>query len=153
MVEFKLVISDSKTGKTVQKVVSEQDSKGLYELKIGDTFKGELVGFTGYEFKITGGSDTGGFAMRQDVTGLRRVLIHAVEGVGLKKKAKGVRQRKRVAPNNVSELTAQINCVIVKAGKTSLFEEAKPEEATPAKEKKEEKKEAPAEKKTENKKE
>ena len=63
MVEFKLTIGDPKTGKCVQKTVSENAAKAFIGLKIGDTVKGEAIDLTGYEFLITGGSDFCGFPM------------------------------------------------------------------------------------------
>jgi len=43
--------------------------------------------------------------------------------IGMKKKDKGVRQRKTVVGNTVSDLTAQINVKILKYGKVSLAPE------------------------------
>jgi len=63
MAEFKLVISDPKTGKSTQKEVQDANAKKLMGLKIGQTFKGEIIDLTGYEFEIRGGSDSAGFMM------------------------------------------------------------------------------------------
>ncbi|RMF05823.1 30S ribosomal protein S6e [Candidatus Woesearchaeota archaeon] len=128
MVEFKLVISDPKTGKTVQRVLSEEQSDALIGMSIGDNFKGDLVGLAGYEFVITGGSDYCGFPMRKDVPGTLRKKIYAVGGVGINKtKGKGIRTRKRVAPATIHAKTAQVNVKIVKKGKEDLFAEPKEE--------------------------
>ncbi|PIN86996.1 30S ribosomal protein S6e [Candidatus Woesearchaeota archaeon CG10_big_fil_rev_8_21_14_0_10_44_13] len=144
MVEFKIVISDPKSGKTVQKEVKDEQAKNLVGLKIGDTFKGEMLDLTGYEFTITGGSDYCGFPMRKDIEGSARKKILAVKGVGVsnKKKArgkdmkymrtmKGMRQRVSVAGNTVFDKTAQINVKITKHGKADLFPK-KEEAAQPA---------------------
>jgi len=141
MVEFKVVISDPKTGRSVQREVKEENAKNLVGLKIGDNFKGELIDLTGYEFQITGGSDYCGFPMRQDVPGSARKKILGVKGVGLinKKKArgkdvkymrtmKGMRQRVTVAGNTIFDKTAQVNLKIVKIGKENIFPEPKKEE-------------------------
>ena len=69
MAEFKIVISDPKKGKSLQRELKDDAAKGLVGKKIGDTFKGELIDLPGYEFKITGGSDKAGFPMRWDVIG------------------------------------------------------------------------------------
>jgi len=95
MVSFKLVIG-SKTGICVQKEIQEPEAKALIGKKIGDSVKGEELGLAGYEFIVTGGSDNCGFPMRKDVEGTSRKRILAVQGVGLKKKAKGIRVRKTV---------------------------------------------------------
>ncbi|MFT4326288.1 MAG: 30S ribosomal protein S6e [Candidatus Woesearchaeota archaeon] len=125
---LKIVIADPKAGKSLQKEV--EDAKFLMGLKIGNTFKGENLDLTGYEFKITGGSDASGFPMRKDIEGSKRVKILAVKGVGLKEKRKGQRQRKTVAGGTISQNTAQLNVIVTKAGSQSLFEE--PASETPA---------------------
>ena len=131
MTEFKLVIADPKTGKCSQREVKDQDAAFFLGKKIKDVVKGEVLGLQGYEFEITGGSDDCGFPMRYDVNGFTRKKILAISGVGLKKKGKGIRQRKTVCGNIVHEKTSQINLKILKAGKEPLEkdpeEEAKPE--------------------------
>jgi len=109
------------------KQIEIEDAKGLYDKKIGDTFKGEVVDLPGYEFEIMGGSDNAGFPMRQDVNiaGRRKVLI--THGTGNKKTRKGMRLRKTVAGTIVYAGTAQLNVKAVKEGKQSLFEEPKAE--------------------------
>lgn len=143
MVGFKIVIG-AKDGKCYQKEVPEEDSKNLLGKKIGDTVKGETVGLTGYEFEITGGTDSAGFPMRKDIVGTGRKRILAVSGVGLKKKAKGRRKRKTVCGNTIHPKISQINLKILKEGKETLgaAPEAKEGEAGATAE---EKKEAPKE--------
>lgn len=120
MSDIKVVIADPKTGKCYQKEVKSDVAVAFLGMKIGQNFKGETIDLAGYEFMITGGSDTAGFPMRKDVAGIRRKKIFAISGVGMKRKDKGVRQRKTVVGNTVSELTAQINVKIIKYGKDSL---------------------------------
>jgi small subunit ribosomal protein S6e len=124
MAKIKLVIGD-KSGKTKQVEVEEGNAKSLIGMKLGDTFKGETVDMTGYEFEITGGSDASGFPMRKDVEGSAKKKILIVGGVGSKPKRSGQRTRKMVAGNTVNE----------KTGQTPLFEEPKAEEEAPAEEK------------------
>jgi len=165
MTDLRIVISDPKTGKSVQREVKEDATKPFFGLKLGQKVKGELLDLTGFEFTLTGGSDDSGFPMRRDIEGTAKKRILATGGVGINKKLrKGMRIRKTVAGNTVGAQTAQINLKIEKAGKEDLFpkpeapaeekkEEAKKEE--PKEEKKEEPKaeEKPAEKKEEKKKE
>jgi len=156
MVGFKVVIG-TKDGKCHQKEVSEEDSKNLIGKKIGDTIKGEVIGLTGYEFDITGGTDYAGFPMRKDIVGTGRKRILAVSGVGLKKKAKGLRKRKTVCGNTIHVKISQINLKVLKEGKEKLGaapkEEAKegeaPKEEAPKEKPKEAPKEAPKEEKKE----
>ena len=136
MVEFKIVIGDKK-GKCVQKEIKDADAEHFLGMKIGDKVNGELLGLTGYEFEITGGSDAAGFPMRADVSGSARKKILAISGVGISNKKKyrdrkkkglrvmeGMRQRKTVAGNTIYEKTAQINLKVLKEGKQPLAEAA-----------------------------
>lgn len=125
MVEFKVVISDPKTGLSVQKEVKEPAAKAFLGLKMGDTLKGEIIDLQGYDFEITGGSDFCGFPMRKDVMGVGRKKILAYVGVGVRKQVKGMLQRKTVCGNTVHAKIAQINLKANKIGSADIFTEAK----------------------------
>src|SRR3989338_2963762 len=125
MVEFKVVISDPKTGLSVQKEVKEPAAKAFLGLKMGDTLKGEVIDLQGYDFEITGGSDFCGFPMRKDVVGVGRKKILAYVGVGVRKQEKGMLQRKTVCGNTVHAKIAQINLKANKIGSADIFAEAK----------------------------
>jgi len=120
MVSFKLVIG-TKDGKCAQKEIQEPEAKAIVGKKLGDTLPGADLGFAGYEFQITGGSDKCGFPMRKDVDGEGRKKILSIQGVGLKKKAKGIRQRKTVCGNTIHDSISQINLKVLKEGSESLF--------------------------------
>lgn len=151
MVEFKLVIGDPKSGKCYQKVVQEDNAKPFIGLKIGDTVKGEVIGLTGYEFLITGGSDYAGVPMRKDVQGQGRARILIVKGVGVKRFTKkfrknkvmrkyhGTKQRRTVAGNMIHAKTAQINMKIMAHGTTPLVSEGSEKKEEPKKEEKKKK--------------
>ncbi|MCX6707385.1 MAG: 30S ribosomal protein S6e [Candidatus Woesearchaeota archaeon] len=151
--DIKIVISDPKTGKSVQRELKDDSVNPVMGLKIGDALKGDSVGLEGFEFKITGGSDNAGFPMRKDVPGTGRKKILGIKGIGVNNKMKyrgkdmkglrtmnGMRTRKTVAANIIYAGTAQINLMITKSGKENIFPE-KPKEAKEG--------EAPAEKKAE----
>lgn len=125
MADFKVVVSDPKTGLTVQKEVKDPSSKALMGLKIGDTVKGESIELQGYEFEITGGSDFCGFPMRKDVLGVGRKRILAYSGTGVRKQEKGMLQRKTVCGNTIHAKIAQINLKATKIGPADVFAEAK----------------------------
>lgn len=125
--EIKIVLSNPKTGKSYQKILKDTEAKAFMGLKIGDTVRGEILNLPGYEFQITGGSDYAGFPMRSDVPGILRKRIYAVSGVGIRKKEKGLKQRKTVAGNTIYEKTAQVNLKVIKEGKLPLGED-KPKE-------------------------
>lgn len=128
MAEIKLNMGHK--GKTYKAVIAEDNIKFLAGKKIGDTFKGEGIDMPGYEFQITGGSDSAGFPMRKDVEGTSKKKILISSGVGLRKiPRKGYRVRKSVAGNTVYERTAQLNVKVIKEGKNKLGAEATAEEA------------------------
>lgn len=158
--DIKLTISDSKTGKSYKRELKGQDSKVLIGKKIGDIVKGDNIGFSGYEFQITGGSDDCGFPMRRDVEGITRRKIYSVKSKGIRIAEKGIKLRKTVAGNTIGVKTSQVNMKIAKEGKEKFAEEKKEGEEKPKEEKaadiKEEKQEKAAdikEKKVEHKKE
>ena len=145
MVDFKIVISDPKTGKTYQKEVKDEDARKFIGLKIGDKLKGDFLELGNVEIEVTGGSDYCGFPMRKDVFGSGRKKILAVGGVGIRNKEKGIKKRKTVCGNTIHAKISQIN-VRVLGGKPIKVKEEKPKaEEKPAKAEKkvEEKKDEP----------
>ncbi|MFC1691020.1 30S ribosomal protein S6e [Nanoarchaeota archaeon] len=151
MAEYKIVLNDPKTGKSYQKELKEQAADQLKGKKIGDAVKGDLLGLSGYEFKITGGSDSAGFPMRADNPGINRKRVLIMKGsVGLRKAPKGIKKRRTVCGNIITETMAQVNMKITKHGSGPIAEEAPKEEAAKEGEApKEEKAEAPKEEKSE----
>ncbi|MBI3037390.1 30S ribosomal protein S6e [Candidatus Woesearchaeota archaeon] len=125
MAEFKVVISDPKTGLSVQREVKDPAAKAFLGLKIGDSIKGETIDLQGYEFEITGGSDFCGFPMRKDVLGVGRKKILAYSGIGVRKQEKGMLQRKTVCGNTIHAKIAQVNLKAVKVGPTDIFSTVK----------------------------
>lgn len=120
MVEFKLVIGDSKSGKSYQKEVKDKEAKAFLGKTIGEKVNGNDCGFLGYEFLVTGGSDYCGFPMRKDNKGTSRKKILSTRGVGIKTKEKGLKVRKNVAGNTIHNKITQINLKILKNGKEPL---------------------------------
>ena len=90
------------------------------------------------ELEITGGSDSSGFPMRKDVSGPRRVGVILSSGTGFRKQGKGVRAKRNVRGNIISDQIVQVNTKVVVAGSKPL-EEIFPKSAAGA-EKKDEKK-------------
>ena len=116
MPELKFVINDPKSGKSYQK----QHDLDLSGKKIGETITGNELGLSGFELQITGGSDTAGFPMRKDIPGAVRKFALLSRGPGVKIKRKGLKVRKAVRGNTISNLTAQINLRITKYGKDTI---------------------------------
>lgn len=120
MVDFRLVVSEPKTGKTFQKVLTPDESSKLYGKKLGETVKGELFGLSGYELKITGGTDKDGFPMRIDVEGTGRKRILLSGGTGFRPDEKGLRRRKMIRAKLVGPDVSQLNTSVVKKGTVDI---------------------------------
>ena len=114
------VVIGTKQGKVAQKEIAEDQAYTWAGKKLGDHIKGEVFDLPGYEFEISGGSDNCGFPMRKDVTGPGRKKILTVGSTGVKAVGRGIRIRKTVCGNTVSERTAQLNLKILKEGPTPL---------------------------------
>lgn len=126
MVEIKIVIGHK--GKSYQKTISDE----LVGRKLGEKISGDLIGLKDYKLEITGGSDTAGFPMRKDVPGIGRKKPLLTKGPGVYIERKGMRIRKTIRGNTISDDTAQINLKVLKEGSESLEKLFKKEE--PAKE-------------------
>jgi small subunit ribosomal protein S6e len=151
MAEIKIVIG-RKDGKSFQEKVNEENASNLYDKKIGDKFSGKELGIEGledYEFQISGGSDASGFPMRNDIEGAgkRRLLSKRSRGFNLRRA--GLRRKKTIAGNTVSESTSQLNLKIMKEGKKPLDKESESEKEEAKSE--ESNKEEPKKEKEENK--
>ena len=108
MANFKLTISDVK-GKSITKELKEGDANPLMGLIVGAETDAAIVGLAG-KLKITGGSDKSGVPMRGDLHGMARKRILLSKGVGLQDTEKGLRKRKLVRGNTVSDEIFQVNC-------------------------------------------
>ncbi len=117
--ECKIVINDSKTGKSYQKTLSEDQLEFFLGKKLGEEIDLSFLGLDGYTGKITGGSHATGIPMRKEIDsiGLKKILIE--KGIGNKQ---GVRRRKSVAGNTISQFTSQINVSIAKYGEKEIGE-------------------------------
>jgi len=133
---MKIVISDPKTGKSFGIEVPKDKESGLIGKKIGDKLEGGILGADGYDLQITGGSDLAGFPIRMDVSGPRRAGIIISSGAGYRTAGKGMREKRNVRGNIISDQIMQVNTKVASAGSKPL------EELFPAaaKEKKDEKK-------------
>ncbi len=113
------VVIGTKEGKTYQKELSQEEAESLYGRVLGEELRGELLGFSGVTFTITGGSDANGFPMRADLDGQNRKKILITKGTGFKGKLRGkrfggLRVKKTIAGNTVFEKTHQLNLKVTK---------------------------------------
>ena len=122
----------------------ESDSEDLVGKKIGEKVHGKEIDakLEGFEFEITGTSDSSGFAGKKDldIPGTKRELLLAgnwgcwQEPKGLRKTRPqtrdGLRLRKTVRGNTISRAVVQINVSVKKEGHKKL-EELFPEQNQP----------------------
>jgi small subunit ribosomal protein S6e len=108
MVQFKLVLSDPKTGKSEVQELKDNNAQLLVGRKIGEAVDGIPMGLSG-KMVVTGGSDKAGFPMRGDVQGAGKKYVLLTRGVGLKTELEGGKKRKLIRGNTISEEIYQVN--------------------------------------------
>ena len=128
MVEFKIVVNDTKTGKSHNILVSGHHANSLIGKKINDEVDGIFVSLPGYKLQITGGTDKNGFPMRKDLPGTTRRRLLLSESLGFKPKDSGVRKKKSVRGNTINQEVVQINMKVVKHSSRSIEDIIKVEE-------------------------
>ncbi|MFH0927305.1 MAG: 30S ribosomal protein S6e [Candidatus Micrarchaeota archaeon] len=119
---MKLVIGDSKSGKSFQAEVQKDHESLLIGKKIGDEIDGSQFGAAGYTLQISGGTDIAGFPMRKDVDGPRRKKLLLASGPGFRQKQKGERAKKVIRGNIISDEIQQVNFKVKTAGPKPLGE-------------------------------
>lgn len=133
MTEFKIVIG-MKDGKSLQKELKGGEADALHNKKIGDKIPGEPIGFPGYEFLVTGGSDKCGFPMRKGIHQARQKIFLKGRTVGYsgkdrnKKAQPGLITRKTVCGDRISKIIHQVNLKVLKEGHQPLIEPKAAEE-------------------------
>lgn len=127
MVEFKIVLS-TKDGQSYQKDLGGLEAEQLLKKRIGEPISGDLIGFSGYEFKITGGSDKCGFPLRKGIQQDRQKVLMG-KGVGFSGKKrdntsqKGLVKRRTVCGEMITKNTRQVNLQVLKEGAQKLAAE------------------------------
>jgi small subunit ribosomal protein S6e len=114
LVEFKVVISDSK-GKSISQEIKDKSAQPILGSKIGDVIDSSVFGFQDGKIKITGGSDKSGTPMRSDLHGGVKKYILMTRGVGARHLDPGERKRKLVRGNLITEEIYQLNCQLIDA--------------------------------------
>lgn len=124
MAEVKVVLS-TQDGKSYQAELKDAAGEYLHGKKIGDTIPGEGMGYPGYEFLVTGGSDKCGFPMRKGIL-LARKQIVLQGGVGFsgknrkKKRQSGLFVKKTVCGERITHIIHQVNMKVLKEGSEPL---------------------------------
>lgn len=120
MVEFKVVVNDTKNGKAHNVQVSGHHANSLIGKKIGDEVDGIFISLPGYKLEITGGTDKDGFTMRRDFHGMGRRKLLLSKGLGFNSKEEGLRKKKSVRGNTINQDIVQINMKVVKYSSRSI---------------------------------
>ncbi|MEM2119360.1 MAG: 30S ribosomal protein S6e [Candidatus Bathyarchaeia archaeon] len=139
MAKLKAIISDPEEGTSQVVELEESQTKPLIGRKIGDIIDGSIVNLAGNKLQITGGSDKDGFPMRPSVHGGVRRKVVLSGGVGFNPKNKGMRKRKTIRGNLVTDEIVQLNLKIVEKSKKAKEEKKKEGKELPEKKPQEEK--------------
>jgi ribosomal protein S6E (S10) len=112
---FKINVSDK--GKTLK---VETDNEGLIRMKIGDKINGDIISadLEGYTLEITGTSDIAGFpGIKGQIGAPLRKLLLTKKDLGMNTtRPGGLRLKKSVRGEEISDKTVQINTKVVKEG-------------------------------------
>ena len=123
MVEFKVVLSDQKTGRSYNLAVTGGSAGSFVGKKIGDEVDGGPFGLAGYRMRITGGSDRVGTPARKDLPGMARRKVLLSGGKGHHPVHEGERRRKSVRGSEITGDFVQINAVVSAWGEKPLAEQ------------------------------
>ena len=137
MAKFKVIVSDPEAGTSKAVELEEARAAPLIGRKIGEVIDGSIIDQPGHKAQIMGGSDKDGFPMRPSVHGGVRRRIVLSGGVGFTPTNEGMRKRKTIRGNVITDEIVQINMKITE----------KPKQAKEAKKPKEKKEEKPTPKK------
>jgi small subunit ribosomal protein S6e len=121
MAGFKLNIADTKAGRCYKSELKEDQSSILMGLNIGEKVDGNKIGFDGYEFQVTGGTDHCGFPMRRGILGVRKKLV-IYPGLGFRRGLKGMKKRKTVCGHKINDKISAVNLKVVKEGPKKMSE-------------------------------
>ncbi len=122
MADFKLVVSDPKSGKAYNVDVVGPKINKFIGKPIGSEIDGESAGLNGYTLVITGGSDKDGVPMRRDLPGQPRRRVLVANGTGYHAKSEGMRKRKLLRGNEISSDLVQVNMKVTAYGPQTLDE-------------------------------
>jgi len=120
MAEFKIVLSDQKTGRSYKVDVGGGAAGALIGKRIGDEVDAGIFGLPGYRMEITGGSDRNGTPARRNLpfAGRRKILLSG--GAGFKPAREGQRRRKSIRGNEITADFVQVNARVVHYGEKPI---------------------------------
>ncbi len=120
MVDFKVVLSDPKTGRSYKMTASGGAAGAFIGKRVGGEVDASPLGLPGYRVAITGASDRNGTPARRDLPGAGRRRLLLAGGVGFKPVMDGQRARKAVRGSEITQDFVQINAAVTEFGEKSL---------------------------------
>jgi small subunit ribosomal protein S6e len=112
LAKFKLIVSDSASGKSTASEIEGARAQALIGRSLGETIDGSPLGIAQSRLRITGGCDKNGIPMRADVHGGVKKYIVLSAGPGFKATRHGERRRKLVRGRTITDETYQINFTV-----------------------------------------
>jgi small subunit ribosomal protein S6e len=122
MVEFKVVVSDPKTGRAYNVDASGGAAGVIVGKRIGDELDAGTLGLAGYRILITGASDRTGTTAKKGLPGAGRKRLLLAGGVGFHPTMDGERRRKMVRSNEITQDFVQVNARVTAYGEKTLDE-------------------------------
>jgi small subunit ribosomal protein S6e len=122
MVDFKVVVSDPKTGRAYNVDATGGAAGAIVGKRIGDEFDAGSIGLAGYKIKITGASDRTGTTAKKGIPGAGRRKLLLAGGIGFHPEMDGERRRKTVRASEITQDFVQINAMVTTYGEKTLDE-------------------------------
>jgi small subunit ribosomal protein S6e len=122
MVDFKVVVSDPKTGRAYNVDATGGAAGAIVGKRIGDEFDAGSIGLAGYKIKITGASDRTGTTAKKGIPGAGRRKLLLAGGIGFHPSMDGERRRKTVRASEITQDFVQINAQVTAYGEKTLDE-------------------------------
>jgi small subunit ribosomal protein S6e len=122
MVEFKVVVSDPKSGRAYNVDASGGAAGAIVGKRIGDEIDAGSLGLAGYKVLITGASDRTGIAAKKGIPGAGRRKLLLAGGIGFHPVMDGERRRKTIRSSEITQEFVQINAQVTTYGEKTLEE-------------------------------
>jgi len=122
MVEFKVVVSDPKTGRAYNVDASGGAAGAIVGKRIGDELEAGSLGLAGYRILITGASDRTGITAKKGIPGAGRKKLLLAGGIGFHPTMDGERRRKTIRASEITQDFVQINASVTTYGENPLDE-------------------------------
>jgi len=122
MVDFKVVVSDPKTGRAYNVDASGGAAGAIVGKSIGDELEAGPLGLAGYKIQITGASDRTGITAKKGLPGAGRKKLLLANGIGFHPVVEGERRRKTIRSSEITPDFVQINARVTAYGEKTLDE-------------------------------